>query len=61
MKWGIIESPGEECGSVRIGGGNPKIVWWKDELRERRMLGRKCWELEMEMQRKRRLEVYLFI
>ena len=42
-------------------GGNPKIVWWKDELRERRILGRKCWELEMEMQRKKRLEVYLFI
>ena len=23
----------ENCGSVRIRGGNPKIVWWIDEVK----------------------------
>ena len=27
------ESAGEVCVSVRVGGGNPKSVWWNDQMK----------------------------
>ena len=32
VKRAIIESAREVCGSVRVGGKNPKNMWWKDEV-----------------------------
>ena len=31
VKRAIVESAREVCGSVRVGGKNPKSVWWNDE------------------------------
>ena len=51
-----MESEREVCCSVRVGGKNPKSVWWSDEIkgvvRERRMLGRGCWQIVMKIQKK---------
>ena len=33
VKWAMVESAREICGSVRIGGKNLKSVWWKDEIK----------------------------
>ena len=29
----MVKSAREECGSVRVGGKNPKTVWWNDEIK----------------------------
>ena len=29
----MVESARELCSSVRVGGNNPKSVWWNDEIR----------------------------
>ena len=29
----MVESGREVCGSVRLGGKNPKSVWWNDEIK----------------------------
>ena len=29
----MVESAREVCGSVRVGGKNPKSVWWNDEIK----------------------------
>ena len=31
VKWAMVESAKEVFGSVRVGGRNPKSVWWSDE------------------------------
>ena len=33
IKRALVESTRELCGSVRIGGKNPKSVWWNDEVK----------------------------
>ena len=33
VKRAIVESTREVCGSVRVGGGNSKSVWWNDEIK----------------------------
>ena len=33
VKLAIVESAREVCGSVRVGGGNPKSVWWNDQVK----------------------------
>ena len=33
VKRTLFESAKEVCGSVRVGGKNPKSVWWNDEVR----------------------------
>ena len=33
MKWAMIESARELHGSVRVGGRNPKNVWWNDKVK----------------------------
>ena len=33
IKLAILESAREVCGSVRVGGKNPKCVWWNDEIK----------------------------
>ena len=33
VKRAMIESAREVCGSVRVGGKNPKNMWWKDEVK----------------------------
>ena len=29
----MVESAREVCGSVKVGGKNPKSVWWNDEVK----------------------------
>ena len=29
----MVESVRKVCGSVRVGGKNPKSVWWNDEVK----------------------------
>ena len=29
----MVESAREICGSVRVGGGNPKSMWWSDQVK----------------------------
>ena len=56
VKRALAEGASEVCGSVRVGGKNPKSVWWNDEIkaavRERRQLGRECWQLAIKIQKK---------
>ena len=33
IKWAIVESSREVCGSVRAGGKSPKSVWWNNEIK----------------------------
>ena len=33
VKWAKVESTSEVCDSVRVGGKNPKSVWWNNEVR----------------------------
>ena len=33
VKRAMTESAREVCGSVRAGGGNPKHVWWNDQVK----------------------------
>ena len=33
VKYVLVESARELCGSVRVGGKNPKCVWWNDEVK----------------------------
>ena len=33
VKWAMVQSAIEVCGSVRVGGGNPKSVWWNDQVK----------------------------
>ena len=52
VKQSMVEGAREVCGSVRVGGKNPKSVWWNDKVKgERRLVGR-CWQLAMEKQKK---------
>ena len=32
VKWAIVDSAREICGSMRVKGKNPKCVWWNDEV-----------------------------
>ena len=34
VKWAMVESAREVCGSVKVGGKNPKSVWWNDEVKD---------------------------
>ena len=33
MKWVMVESAREVYSSVRVGGKNPKSMWWNDEVK----------------------------
>ena len=33
VKWAMVESAIEVCGSVRVGGKNPKSVWRSNEIK----------------------------
>ena len=33
VKRAMVESVREVCGSVKVGVGNPKSVWWNDEVK----------------------------
>ena len=35
VKRAMVESAREVCGSVRVGGKNPKSVWWNDAVKTR--------------------------
>ena len=51
----MVESAREVCGSVRVGGGSPKRVWWNDQVKSavkrKEDVYRRCWELEMKVKR----------
>ena len=33
VKWAMVKSARKLCSSVRVGGRNPKSVWWDDEVK----------------------------
>ena len=33
LKWPIVETAREVCGSMRVGRKNPKSVWWNDKIK----------------------------
>ena len=33
VKWTMVESAREVCGTVRVGGGNSKSVWWNNQVK----------------------------
>ena len=33
VKWAMVESAREVCGSVRVGGKNPNSMWWNEEVK----------------------------
>ena len=33
VKQAMVESAREVCGSVHVGGGNPKSMWWNDQTK----------------------------
>ena len=34
VKQALMESAMEVCSLVRVGGKNPKSIWWNDEIKE---------------------------
>ena len=55
-KRAIVESTREMCGSVGVGEGSPKNVWWNNEVKaavkRKETAWRKCCEPEAKMQKK---------
>ena len=46
----MVEIAREVCGAVRVGGKNPKSVWWNDEIKAavvRKEAAWKVWQLAM--------------
>ena len=33
VKRAMVESTREACGSLRVGGKNPKSLWWNEEIK----------------------------
>ena len=33
VKQAMVESARDVCGSLQVGGGNPKSVWWNDQVK----------------------------
>ena len=46
----------EKCVSVKVGAKEPKRVWQNDKIKvwlgKKRLLGNRCWQLAMKMQKK---------
>ena len=40
----MVKSAREVCGSVRVGGKNPKCVWWNDEVKAAVRRKETAWE-----------------
>ena len=47
VKRAMVESPREVCGSVRVGGKNPKTVWWNDEIKTAVRRKESAWKLAL--------------
>ena len=62
VKWAMVESAREVYGSMRIGGGNPKTVQWKNQVKAVVKRKEDAWKEVLgtrdEDQRERCLEVY---
>ena len=58
----MVESARKVCGSVRVGGKNPKCVWWSDEVKPAVMRKEAAWKgvlAASDRERKERcMEVY---
>ena len=58
----MVESPREVCGSVRVGGKNPKSVWWNDEIKAPVRRKESAWKEVMvaseEEEKERYIEAY---
>ena len=56
VKWAMVESAREVCGSVRVGGRNPKVLWRNDEVKAAVKRKEDSWKevlgVEMKMQGK---------
>ena len=44
VKRAMVESAREVCGSVRVGGKNPKSLWWNDEIKAAVRRKETAWE-----------------
>ena len=33
VKQAMVESAGEVCGSIKVGGKNPKSIWWSNKIK----------------------------
>ena len=40
VKWVIVESAREVCSSLRVGGKNPKSLWWNDAVVRKEAAGK---------------------
>ena len=62
VKQAMVESARELFGSVRVGGGNPKSVWWNDQVKAAVKRKEDAWKEVLgardEDARERYLEVY---
>ena len=58
VKWAMVESARETCGSVRVEGKNPKSVRWNDEIKT--AVGRKeaAWKGFLAASDEERKEMY---
>ena len=52
----MVEIAREVCGSVRVGGKNPKSVWWNDEIKA--VVGKGVLTANNEETKERCLEAY---
>ena len=44
VKRAMVESARKVCGSVRVGGNNPKNVWWNDEIKATNRIKEAAWK-----------------
>ena len=44
VKRATVESAKEVCGSVRVGGKNPKSAWWNDEIKAVTRIKEAAWK-----------------
>ena len=62
MKRAMVESAREVYGSVRVGGGNPKCVWWNEQVKAEIKRKEDAWKVVLgardEDVRENCLEVY---
>ena len=59
VKRAMVEGAREVCGSVRVGGGNPKSVWWNNQEKAVVKIKEAAWCLEIYKKEKKLKGVYI--
>ena len=57
VKWTMVESAKGVCDSVRVGGKNPKSVWWNDKVKAA-VMGKEVLAAADEEAKERCMEAY---